>query len=147
MPSNKIEEAEILLYLAGALPWRRRAGLLLRSQFDRDFLRELRHLREEARAFEKEIRPALEARLGARSPVLAAPARSRRRPFPESAVAAWGRMLREPVTAFAGIALCALAAGCLLALQSPEPGGMGGGRPCLAAAEGHLPRPMLILGY
>jgi hypothetical protein len=147
MPSDGIDEAEILLYLAGALPWRRRAGLLLRSHFDRDFLRELRHLREEARAFEKEIRPALEARLAVRSPVLAAPAHSRRRLFPESAVAAWGRMMREPVTAFAGITLCALLAGCLIAVQCTVSGGMGVGRPYVAVAEGHLPRPMLILGY
>ena len=141
MPWTDLPEEELLLYLAGALPPGKRARIFIRSRFGGALRLELRRLREEERAFANGIGRRLAGRLGIRG--MRAPAGWKR--FRPGIPSIWERM--SPGTAFAGITSCALLAGILLAAWIAGPGGISGGHPYLAMAEGHPPRPVLILGY
>lgn len=148
MSWTDLPEEEKLLYVAGALPAGRRARIFIRSRLDGALRLELRRLREEERAFAKGIGPRLAERLDARRGLAPDPGSRapRRREIPHRhAPFVWERM--SPITAFAGVTLCALMAGILLAARFADPEKIGGGRPYLAMAEGHPPRPVLILGY
>lgn len=154
MPYSEIEESELLLFLAGALPMRRKALLSLRCRLDARLRGRLRRLREEEEGFSRAILPGLAEKLKERLAGEAwreTGAKPLRRPSWEAArgasMAGWLGLGSRPKAVFAGIALSMLLAGSIWAVQSDAIAGLERERAYLVMAEGHPPIPMLILGY
>ncbi len=149
MPWNEIDEGELLLYVSGALPFRRRALIFLRSRFDAALCRALARLGEEKAGYHRDVEDGLARRLAAWLPAVPP-----WKPIPGTpalgmaarAAGAWRTFPFRPKAVFAGIALSSLLAVSVLYIQSAGLARDGAFRTSGAQDHG-LPGPLLILGY